>query len=191
MQYIYTKNAIIFSKRDDSDGIYTIIKGSVKVFINNKHGKEIILNSHGPGEYFGEMALLDGGLRSATIITKEPSEFIIFTRDDLKKILAVNPDIALTLLKNLSFLLRRATRKIENLTFLDVYGRVIRILQQLGMPQGDEFVIKEKITHQEIANMVGTTRETVSRVLNELIADGHIISSNKQIIIHKDLFQSI
>ena len=101
--------------------------------------------------------------------------------------LKTSPEMAINLLEKLSVLLRKATHKIENLAFLDVYGRVVTIFKELAKPHGKKFILQEKLTHQEIANMAGTSRETVSRILNELMADGYITVDNKQITIHKKI----
>ncbi len=99
--------------------------------------------------------------------------------------------MAISLIEKLSFLLRNATHKVENFAFLDVSGRILAVFNQLAKPKGEKFVIREKLTHQEIANMVGTSRETVSRILNELCADGSITIDKKQITLHKKLTSSV
>ncbi len=183
----YPKNAIIFSEGDESNSIYVIKHGKVKAVANDENGKEIILNLHGPGDYFGEMSLIDGKPRSATIITKMPSEFMIIMRNDFKNLLSSNPDITFNLLKGLITRLRQATHKIENLAFLDVYGRVIKVLEQFVKMVGNKLIIEEKLTHQEIANMVGASREMVSRIIKELVAGNYISIDNRQITILRKL----
>ncbi len=105
------------------------------------------------GEYFGEMSMIDGDPRSATIMTKDPSELMVITRNDFRKVVTSNPDIAFNLLKGTIKRLRRATNKIEHLAFLDVYGRISKLLKQYAQKKDDKLVIEEKLTHQEIANI--------------------------------------
>ncbi len=186
----FSKNTVVFSEGDESASFYIIKKGKVKAVAADENGKEITLNIHGPGEYFGEMSLIDGEPRSATIITKTPSEFMVITRNDFKKVLYSNPDITFNMLKGLTRLLRNATHKIENLAFLDVYGRITKVLKQYAKPKEDELVIEEKLTHQDIANLAGTSREMVSRILKELEIGGYISIEKKQITIHKKIPQS-
>ena len=183
----FPKNSIIFSEGEDSDSVYIIKKGKVKAIVADENGKEITLNIHGPGEYFGEMSFIDGEPRSATIITKEPAEFMMIMRDDFKKVLSSNPDMAFNMLKGVTHLLRQATHKIENLAFLDVYGRLCNVLKQYAKPKGEKLVVEEKLTHQELANIVGSSREMISRILKELVDGGYLAIDKKQITIQKKL----
>ena len=182
----FPKNTILFSEGDKSDSLYVISSGKVKVTINDMEGKEVILALLGSGEYFGEMALLDSGPRSACAITKEPTQLLIFSKNDFMDIFSSNP-IAFSLLKGLIKRLREANKKIESLALLDVYGRVARLLNQLAKPQDQKMVIEEKLTHQEIANMVGSSREMVSIILKELSSGGYITIDKKLITINRKL----
>jgi len=182
----FPKNTILFSEGDRSDSLYVICSGKIKVTINDKEGNEVILAIIGPGEYFGEMALLDSGPRSACAITKEPTQLLIFSKNDFMDIFSSNP-IAFNLLKGLIKRLREANKKIESLALLDVYGRVARLLIQLAKPQNQKMVIEDKLTHQEIANMVGSSREMVSIILKELSNGGYITVDKKLITINRKL----
>ena len=185
----FPKNAIIFSKGDESDSLYIVQTGKVKAVIHDEEGKEIVLSVIREGEYFGEMAALDGVPRSATIMTKEPTEMLIVNRDDFKNILSANPDMVFNLLKVLLERLRRANQKIEGLAFTNVYGRVANLLMQFARPEGRKWVVEEKMTHQEIANMVGSSREMVSKILGELVEAGYISIEQKRITINRRLGQ--
>lgn len=182
----FPKNTILFSEGDRSDSLYVICSGKIKVTINDREGNEVILAMLGPGEYFGEMALLDSGPRSACAITKEPTQLLIFSKNDFMDIFSSNP-IAFNLLKGLIKRLREANKKIEGLALLDVYGRVARLLIQLAKPQNQKMVIEDKLTHQEIANMVGSSREMVSIILKELSSGGYITIDKKLITINRKL----
>jgi CRP/FNR family cyclic AMP-dependent transcriptional regulator len=182
----FPKNTILFSEGDRSDSLYVICSGKIKVTINDREGNEVILAMLGPGEYFGEMALLDSEPRSACAITKEPTQLLIFSKNDFMDIFSSNP-IAFNLLKGLITRLREANKKIESLALLDVYGRVARLLIQLAKPQNQKMVIEDKLTHQEIANMVGSSREMVSIILKELSNGGYITVDKKLITINRKL----
>jgi CRP/FNR family cyclic AMP-dependent transcriptional regulator len=183
----FPKNTILFSKGDETDSLYVIKSGTVKALIIDEEGKEMILSIHRPGEYFGEMSLIDKEPRSATLITKEPTELLIIHRKDFMKVFNSNPDMVYDLFKILLKRLRRATDKVENFAFKDVYGRVANLLNQLAKPVDDEQVIEDKLTHNEIANMIGSSREMVSKILKELTDGGYISTDKKKITIHKKL----
>lgn len=183
----FPKNTILISEGDKTDSLYVIYSGKVKAIITDENGKEVILSIFGPGEYFGELAFIDGEQRSATIITREPTEVLIISRDGLRDILSSNPNLAFNLLVGVVKRLREATKQIEGLALMDVYGRVARLLVHLAKAEGEKHVIEEKLTHQEIANMTGSSREMVSRIFKDLIAGGYITVENKQITINKHL----
>ncbi len=182
----FPRNTVLFSKGDTSDSLYIICSGKVKVIINDQEGKEVILSMLGPGEFCGEMALLDGQPRSACVMTKEPSELLIISKDDFMRIFSSNP-LAFGLLKGLIQRLREANKQIESLALLDVYGRIARLLMQLAKPRGDQHIIEDKLTHQEIANMIGSSREMVSIILKELSNGEYISVEKKRITINKKL----
>jgi len=183
----FPKNTILFSEGDPSDSFYVVRKGKVNVGINDEEGREIILSMLGPGEYFGEMALLDGEPRCAFVTTKEKTQLFIVSKKDFQSLLISSPEIMLNLLKGLQKRLREANRKIESLALMNVYGRVARLLTQLAGSREEEIVITDKLTHQEIASMVGASREMVSRVLKDLSNKGYISIFKKHITIHKKL----
>jgi CRP/FNR family cyclic AMP-dependent transcriptional regulator len=196
----FPKNTILFSEGDKSDSFYIIRSGKVNVGINDEEGREVILSILGPGEYFGEIALMDGEPRSAYVMTKEPSQLIIISKNDFHELLASHSDIMMNLFRGLLKRFREANKKIESLALMDVYGRVARLLTHLAATSGrkgdgapadlsrdDRVTINERLTHQEIANMVGASREMVSRVLKELTTEGYISSEKKYITIEKKL----
>jgi len=181
----YPKDTILFNKGDESDSLYIVCSGKAHVIARDEQGREIVLSAIGPGEYFGEMAALDGGPRSATIVTKEPAEILIINKDQFRDSLSSNPDLMFNLVRVLLERLRKADEKIESLAFMNVYGRVTGFLMQAAEPQGEKWVIRDALTHQEIADMVGSSRETVSRTIKELRDAGHISIEKKQITINK------
>ncbi|MBW2365193.1 MAG: Crp/Fnr family transcriptional regulator [Deltaproteobacteria bacterium] len=183
----FPKNTIIFSEGDEADSLYIILRGKVRALLNNIHGKELVLTIQEPGEYFGELALIDDDPRSATIMTKEETQLLILPGNAFKNLLRDNPDLIFNILKGLTARLRKATDKIEDLAFMNVYGRISRVLIQRAKHVGQKLVIEERLTHQEIANMIGATREIVSRILKKLSDAGYISIKDKHIEIIKTL----
>ena len=189
---VFEKDNIIFFERDKGDSLFIINSGRVKVAKFSKDGKEIILAILGVGEFFGDMSLLDGEPRSATVVAIEKTEVTAIRRSDFLSLMSENPKIAERLLAVLSTRLREANSKISNLALLDVYGRLARALsdiaKQEGRPIKDGWIAFHRPTHQAIANMIGTSRETVTRTLGELHRKGFIRLSGKEIAI-RDRFQ--
>jgi len=183
----FPKNTILFTKGDETDSLYIIQSGKVKTIIIDEEGKEMILSTLGAGEYFGEMSLIDKKPRSATVMTKTPTQMLIIHRDDFLKVFKSNPDMVYDLFKVLLKRLRKATDKVESLAFKDVYGRIAGLLNHLAKPEDDKWVVEDKLTHREIAYMVGCSREMVSKILKELTTGGYISTVKKQITIHKKL----
>jgi len=181
----FPRNTVIFSKGDESDSLYVVCRGKVKVLIDDEQGKEIVLSVMGPGEYFGEMAAIDGVPRSATVVTQGPAELLMVRRNDFRNILSTNPAMVFNLLKVLLERLRKADHKIETLAFMNVHGRVVDLLMRFAEPQGQKWFVKDKLTHQEIANMIGCSREMVSRVVKEMLNDGTLSMESNRIVIHR------
>jgi CRP/FNR family cyclic AMP-dependent transcriptional regulator len=183
----FSKNTVLINEGDETDSLYIICSGKVKAIINDENGKEVILSIFGPGEYFGEIAFIDGERRSATIITREPTEVLIISSGVFRNILSSNPNIAFNLLVGAVKRLREANKQIESLALMDVYGRVARLLVHYAKPKGDKLFIDEKLTHQEIANMTGSSREMVSRIFKDLMNGEYISIENRHITINKAL----
>lgn len=181
----YPKNTILFSKGDESDALYLIVKGKVRTVIMDEEGREMTLNIHGAGEYIGEVALLDGRPRSATIITKEPTQVMIIYRKDFMHVVSGNMEILHDVIQLISSRLRELTDKFESLAFQDVYGRVTGFLLQMSREEDGKRMITEKLTHHEISTMVGSSREMVSKILKELSNGGYISIDKKKITILK------
>ena len=182
----YKKNTIIINQDDKTDSLYVILSGSVKVFISGEDGREAVLNHQGPGEYFGELALLDRQPRVASVMTVEPSRFMVISREDFMKCLSSNPEIALNLIRPMTSRIRMLAQNVSSLALLDVYGRVARTLLQQSTEQ-DGVLITDKLTQQEIAGMVGASRAMVSRILKDLRAGGYISIEKKRITILQKL----
>jgi CRP/FNR family cyclic AMP-dependent transcriptional regulator len=179
----YPKNAVIISEGDRSDSLYVILSGKVKVYLADEEGKEMVLNTQGPGEYFGEI-ILDEGPRSASVMTLEPSKFSIVTREQFNQFLAQSPEVTLELVRSLIHRVRELTKKVSELALLDVYGRVRGLLLELATNQDGRLVV-ERLTQQDMASRVGCAREMISRILKDLRTGGYIKDDGERIIIVK------
>src|SRR5512146_2249383 len=123
----YPKNTVFITEGDSSDSVFVILAGRVKVFLSDTEGHEMILDTQGPGEYVGEMAL-DGKPRSASVMTLESTTFSVVARDPIREAIRRNPDFALEMISRIIDRARIATNSVKDLALLDVYGRVARLL---------------------------------------------------------------
>ena len=180
----YPKQAIIVSEGDESDSIYLILAGRVKIYLSDENGKELILAIKGPGQYFGEM-VLDEQPRAASVMTLEPAQFAILSRADFRGFLLGHPEVALQLIQNLIRVARGLNQNVRNLAMLDVYGRVARILLELAVERDGKLVIPEKMTQKDIAARVGASREMINRILRDLTAGGYVSVDAGRITINK------
>ncbi len=176
----YPKNSVILFEDDPGDALYVVASGQVKVVLIGDDGREVILSVLGEGDFFGEMSLLDDEPRSAHVIAMEDSDLLVLRREDFEGILTQSPQIALALLRELTRRLRRADEKVGSLVLLDVTGRVARLLLELADDSGSEHITR-RLTHHTIAQMVGSSRETVSRTMREFVSKGHITVSRREI----------
>ncbi len=180
------KNVVVITEGEFTRSLYMIISGKVKVYLTDENGKELVLDVKGPGEYFGEM-VLDEGPRSASVMTLEPCQFAVITMADFRTALLEHPEIALQVITNLIRMTRGLNENVRSLALLDVYGRVARMLLDLAVEQGGHQVVQEKLTQQEMANKVGTSREVINRILRDLTTGGYIKIEDKKITIIKRL----
>ena len=180
------KNVIVINQDDETYTLYIILSGSVKVFVSGEDGREVVLNRQTAGDYFGDLAMLDKQPRVASVMTTEPSKFMIISREDFLTCLAKNPEIAINLIKPMTSRIRMLARNVSSLALLDVYGRVARVLLEQAQRQGD-VLVTGKLTQQEIADMIGASRAMVSRILKDLKAGGYISIEKKRITLHHKL----
>jgi CRP/FNR family transcriptional regulator, cyclic AMP receptor protein len=169
----FPKGRTIVSEGEPS--LYILLSGRAKVQRSDSEGKEVILAVLGSGEFFGEMSLIDDAPRSASVITLESCDFMALNKDGFKSMLLQSPEICMQIMRSLVKRLREADKKIETLALMDVYGRVARVLLDFSENVGGEMVVKSKLPRQEIAKMIGASREMVSRVMKGLEIDGYIV----------------
>ena len=182
----YPKNTVIVNQGDDTDSFYIIIKGKVDVFLHNDKGKEIIINTLGECESFGELAPLGGIPRQASIITTEDSSFGIISRQIFMDTLLTKPAVSMRIIDLLITRIQDLAEEVSSLALEDVYNRVVRVLYKHAQTVGDKLVT-EKLTQQNIASRVGATREMVHRILKELKTGGYITIEGKHITIERKL----
>jgi len=172
---------------DRTDFVYLILQGNLKVLVSDEEGREVILSNLGAGEFFGEMGVLDDNPRSATVVTVMPCELVVISKADFKRCLADNFDVSLYIMRNLVKRLRTADRQIESLALMDVYGRVARLLLEMAEDEDGVQVVKRKISKQDIAKMIGASREMVSRVMKDLTLQGLIEEGNGRIVLREKI----
>ncbi len=182
----FPKNTVIVSQGDDTDSFYVIVQGKVDVFLHNDKGKEIIINTLGECESFGELAPLGSIPRQASIITTEDSTFGIISRQVFMDTLLIKPSISMRIIDLLITRIQDLTEDVSSLALEDVYNRVVRVLYKHAEEVGEKLVT-EKLTQQDIASRVGATREMVHRILKELKTGGYISIEGKHITIERKL----
>lgn len=187
VQRTYPKSTVIINEGDQANAMYIVLTGKVRVYVSDEGGKEFILNTMGDGEHFGELSLLDEEVRSASVVTLEKSTFSIIHKEDFAKLLVDHPRIALVLLKNLSNRIRQLTDNVKTLALQDVYGRIRKTLLSMAEEVNGQLVIEERLTQQDIANRIGSSREMVARILKDLALGGYIEIDKKHFRILKKL----
>ncbi|MCC7486664.1 MAG: Crp/Fnr family transcriptional regulator [Burkholderiales bacterium] len=180
----FPRHAVVINEGDRTDSLYIIVEGRVKAYVADADGREAVLSTQGPGEYFGEVAL-DEGPRSASVVTLEPSRFLIVPKNDFKEFLARNPAFAARVIEKLIHRVRALTETVKSLALMDVYGRIARVLLELAEERDGRLVIAERLTQKEIASRVGASREMVSLILKDLTAGGYIRNEGRGTVIER------
>lgn len=180
----YKKGNIVVLEKEMGAALFVIISGKVKIVRTDEDGREVILSIFGPGEFFGEMSLLDGLARSASVVALAKAELFMIHRRDFLKLLQEHPQVAISLLGELTTRLRKADTQIKSLSLKDASGRVANVILMLaddiGVFRKGKVEIDELPLQQDMANMAGTSRETVSRMIHQFIREGHLaLDGNK------------
>jgi len=170
----YPRNTVIIAAEDMTDSLYVILSGRLKVMMSDDEGHEVILAILNPNEFFGEMGLLDDSPRSASVVALETCELFMLSKRDFKKCLEENFDLSMAVMRGLVRRLREADKKIGSLALMDVYGRVARLLLEMAETIDGQKVVVKKLAKQDIAKMIGASREMVSRVMKDLQTGGYI-----------------
>jgi CRP/FNR family cyclic AMP-dependent transcriptional regulator len=178
-----TRSTMVMAAGDATDSLYIVLSGRLKVMMSDAEGKEVILAILGPGEFFGEMGLIDDEPRSASVVALEACELLGITKRDFKKALAENFEMTMAVMRGLVRRLREADRKIGSLALLDVYGRVARLLLDMAETIDGEKIVTKRLPKQDIAKMIGASREMVSRVMKDLQLGGYIEVRGSNIVV--------
>lgn len=182
----YKKNMIVFMEGEPGEALYFVISGKVKISKTTADGREQILHILQHGDVFAEVVLIDGGPYPATSEVIESGQVGMLLNDDVENLIRSNPEIALKLLRLMSKRLRMAQRQVRDLALKDTYGRLAAMLLMLGKEHGEETTEGIKIdlplSRQELANLIGTTRETVTRILGDF-KKYKCLNLDKQVII--------
>jgi CRP/FNR family cyclic AMP-dependent transcriptional regulator len=180
----YRKGTLLIQEGDSGDTLYVVLAGKVKAYSSDARGREIVYGIYGPGEYLGEMSL-DGGPRSASVITLETTVCAVITRQTLQDFIARSPEFAFELLARVIRRARIATQSVRSMALMDAYGRLAQMLTDLAEPQPDGTrVIREKLTHQEMASRVGCSREMVSRLMKDLERGQHLVIRGRETVLN-------
>ncbi|HTY09490.1 MAG TPA: Crp/Fnr family transcriptional regulator [Bacteroidota bacterium] len=192
----YKKGSIILLEEETGAALFVIISGKVKIVRMDDDGREVILSILGGSDFFGEMAILDGLTRSASVVATSKSELFMIHRRDFLKLMTDFPMVAIALLRELTGRLRKADAQIKSLSLKDAAGRVANVVLQLadeiGMFRKGRVEIDELPLQQDLANMAGTSRETISRMIHKFIKKGYLqLQGNRLIINDYESFKNL
>jgi len=183
----YRKGTLLIQEGDVGETLFIVLSGRVKAFSTDERDREIVYGVYGPGEYLGEMSL-DGGPRSASVITLEATVCSVVTRKTLREHIAANPEFAFELLSRVIRRARLATQSARSMALLDVYGRLVKLLNELALEQPDGTrVVAERLTHAALASRVGCSREMVSRLMKDLEAGAYVQRTAAGLSLKKEL----
>ncbi len=172
----FRRNEVIFHQQDVGDSLHIVVDGGVKIVLPSQEGEEAIIASLKPGDFFGELALLDGSPRSTTATAMEPTETLALPRDQFLRLLPEDPRLVTALLKALAGELRRLTGHVEELHFLDLAGRLtmrlVRLARDIDPSAKGRVELNWPFTQSDLAAMIGGTRQSVNKLLSDLVAEG-------------------
>ena len=184
---VYPKKTVVVQEGDLTDSLYVVLSGSVKIFMSDAKGKEVIINIIKAGDYFGEL-VIDGGPRSASVATLENCRLFVIPHGDVRGLVERNTAFANDLILRLIGRVRNLTETVRSLALKDVYGRLADFLESHAVEEDDGARrVRDRLTQNELAARIGASREMVSRILKDLSAGGYVSVAGKQITIHRKL----
>lgn len=189
VQRRYRRGALLIQEGDSGDSLFIVLQGRLRAFVADASGREFTLGLYGPLEYVGEMSL-DGGPRSASVEALEACTCALVTRAHLLAYIAEQPEFALELMARLIRRARLATESARNVALIDVYGRLAKLLEGWALAPGEgseERPLRERLTHQQMAQHLACSREMVSRLLKDLENGGYIAVRERRIWLLKAL----
>ena len=183
----YRKHTLLIEEGDRGDTLYLILAGRLRSYASGDKGREITYGIYGPGEYLGEMSL-DGGPRSANVVTLDDCSCVVITRTTLRQHIAEHPEFAFELIAKLIRRARAATLSAKQLALNDVYGRLVQVLSGLAVEQpGGTRLIEERLTHQALAHRLGCSREMVSRLMKDLEHGDYVEARDGRLVLLRPL----
>jgi CRP/FNR family cyclic AMP-dependent transcriptional regulator len=180
----YRKNSVIINEGDETDNLYVLLSGRANAVRYDHSGRQLVVNRFQPYDCFGEMSFLDGNPRSAAIIASVHCEVMVIPRRRFFALVSDQPEIAWGIISFLLTKLRQATQQVTDLAFLDVYGRLAQFLTE---NQNENGIIPEKLTHQEIADIIGSSRETVTRIISQLTEGDFVARESGKFVLRNKL----
>ena len=177
---------IIISQDSEGESLYVVVSGQIRVYLSDETGKEIILGLEGPGAIFGEIAALDGRPRSASVAAMERTELLTIDGTQLRELLRANARLSMSVIAALAGMIRKLTDATQGLALQSAYRRLVARLLERAVEENGRTVIPERLTHQLLADMIGCSREMVSRIMSDLAKGGYIrVEGKGWIIEHK------
>ena len=183
----FAPNTIVVNEGDDGSSLFVVQSGSLKVFLTDNVGREVTLSLLDPGDYFGELALLDDAPRSASVIALTRSEVLQIPRVAFLALIEAHPACMQIVVRNLVGRIRTLTESVRSLALVDVFGRISRIFDSLAVEEDGVGIIDRHLTQQDLANMVGASREMVNRILRDMVSGGYVEIEPQRIILRKKL----
>jgi CRP/FNR family transcriptional regulator, cyclic AMP receptor protein len=185
----YPRHGRLFYQGDPGSGLYVLASGLVKVVVTSEDGEEMVLVTLGPGDAFGELSIVDGGPRSASAEALEPTVALVITREVLLDLATRDSGLTEALLRTLGALLRRLTEQASDLVFLDLPGRMAKLLAVLAAERGSEtpegIELDANLTQTDLAGMVGASRQSVNQILQGFARRGYLQVRGRRIVIHR------
>lgn len=183
---LYPKGTIVVTEGEPALSMYLIHEGQLRVFVSDEDGREVELNTMGPGEYFGEL-MLGSQVRTATVQTTTRAKLTMVTRAEFEQALAERPSLAFHVIQHLIDRVRQLSRNVQGLVSMDVYGRVARLFTELARDENGVRVVPGPLSQQKIADRVGASRSMINRILQDLASGGYIETSRERIVLRKPL----
>jgi len=186
----FAANTIVVSEGDEGNSLFVVQSGALKAFLTDNAGREVTLSLLDPGDYFGELALLDEAPRSASVAAVTKSEVLQIPRSAFLALIEVHPACLQMVVRNLVGRIRTLTESVRSLALVDVFGRISRVFNSLAVEKDGVMQIDRRLTQQDLANMVGASREMVNRILRDLVSGGYVELEQHRIIICRKLPQN-
>jgi CRP/FNR family cyclic AMP-dependent transcriptional regulator len=183
----YPKNAVVINEGDEAGALFIILSGKVQAYLSNESGRTVTLSTQESGSFFGELSLLDAEPRSASVMTLERTACVLIPRTAFQSWLQEHPEAAIRIIRSLTRRIRDLTESVRGLALSDVYGRLAKTLNGMSIAQDGIWVIQGKPSHQELAKVIGCSREMVSRIMRDLVRGGYIVVEGKNLHINRKL----